>query len=252
MMELSGGMPCPDLGLIGFGAFGRLMAQHLAPHFRLLVHDAAPGLAPEPGVTFTDLATAARCPFVVLAVPVDRLGEVIPALRPHLRPGTVVIDVGSVKVLPARIMLEQLPHHVEVVGTHPLFGPQSARAGIAGLKLAVCPIRGRSAFRLAAFLRRHLRLRVMLTTPAEHDRDMAVAQGLTHLIAAVLVRMEPLPTRMTTRSFDLLMQAVEMVRHDAPGVFHAIERSNPYAPGVRDRFLGLTAGLRDSLDHPAA
>ncbi|MGG5887596.1 prephenate dehydrogenase/arogenate dehydrogenase family protein [Falsiroseomonas sp. HC035] len=251
MLELSEGSPLPGLGLIGFGAFGRLMARHLAPHFRLLVHDVAPGLAPEPGVTFTGLATAARCRIVVLAVPVDRLGEAIAALRPHLRPGTVVVDVGSVKVVPARIMLEALPPDVDIVGTHPLFGPQSARAGIAGLKLALCQVRGRSAFRVAAFLRRHLRLRVILTTPEKHDREMAVAQGLTHLIAAVLVRMEPLPTHMTTRSFDLLMQAVEMVRHDAPGVFEAIERGNPYAAAVRDRFLGLTAGLRETLDHPA-
>ena len=38
---------------------------------------------------------------------------------------------------------------------------------------------------------------------------------------------------LTTASFDLLSQAVEMVRYDAPEVFWAIERSNPYALEVR-------------------
>ena len=33
-----------------------------------------------------------------------------------------------------------------------------------------------------------------------------MVQGLTYLIAKVLVQMEPLPERMTTRSFDLRMQ----------------------------------------------
>ena len=32
----------PTLGLIGFGAFGRLMAAHLAPHLALRVYDPAP------------------------------------------------------------------------------------------------------------------------------------------------------------------------------------------------------------------
>ena len=49
-----------------------------------------------------------------------------------------------------------------VVATHPLFGPQSARDGIAGLKVAVCPIRGRRGARVAVFfLRERLRLNVV-------------------------------------------------------------------------------------------
>lgn len=75
-----------------------------------------------------------------------------------------------------------------------------------------------------------------------------MVQGLTHLIAKVLVQMEPLPARMTTRSFDLVMQGVAMVRHDAPEVFEAIERSNPYAREVRRRFFDLASRLDAELE----
>ena len=94
----------PDLGLVGFGAFGRLMARHLHKHFAIYAYD--PG-HPEParGVTFADIATVARCPIVVLAMPVDRIADAIEAIRPHLRPGTLVMDVGSVKVRPTETML---------------------------------------------------------------------------------------------------------------------------------------------------
>jgi prephenate dehydrogenase len=74
-----------------------------------------------------------------------------------------------------------------------------------------------------------------------------MVQGLTHLIAKVLVQMEPLPTRLTTRSFDLLLEAVGMVRHDAPEVFHAIERTNPYSREVRRRFFDLAYALDAEL-----
>ena len=60
--------------------------------------------------------------------------------------------------------------------------------------------------------------------------------------------MEPMPSRMTTRSFELLMQATEMVRHDAPGVFLAIERANPHARAVRERFFAHAQALTDALE----
>ena len=85
-------------------------------------------------------------------------------------------------------------------------------------------------------------------TPEDHDREAAVVQGLTHLIARVLLNMEPLPTRMTTASFERLMQAVDMVRHDSPAVFRAIERDNPFAAEVRDRFFALADQARHDVD----
>ena len=75
-----------------------------------------------------------------------------------------------------------------------------------------------------------------------------MVQGLTHLIAKVLVEMEPLPRRLTTASFDLLIRAVDMVRYDAPEVFYAIERMNPYTSDVRRRFFALAAELDEKLE----
>lgn len=239
--------PRPSIGVIGLGAFGRLIVTHLAVHFRLFGYDPAPPTV-LPGVTLCDLPTAARCDIVILAMPAPALGPVIALINPHLRPGALVLDVCSVKVIPAQIMREQLPDHVDIVGTHPMFGPQSARGGVKGLKIVICPIRGRRARSIAAFLRHELGLQAMIATPEEHDREAAMVQGLTHLIAKVLVEMEPLPRRMTTSSFDLVMRAVDMVRYDAPEVFYAIERMNPYAPDVRRRFFALAAELAENLE----
>jgi prephenate dehydrogenase len=234
------------VGLIGFGAFGQLIARHIRPYFELRAYDPAPGLqatADRYGVRLTSLDIAASCAVVVLAAPVSCLQEVVDAVSPHVRPGSLVLDVGSVKVGPAAIMKLGLPEHAGIVATHPLFGPGSASESIAGLKIAVCPIRGRHSFRVAAFLRRKLQLDVIITTPEDHDREAATVQGLTHLIAKVLARMEPLPRRMTTRSFGLLLEAVDMVRHDAPEVFDAIGRANPYASSVRKRFIEIASVL---------
>jgi prephenate dehydrogenase len=238
----------PTVGLIGFGAFGRLTARHLAPHVPLIAHDPALTQPSLDGIQLADLATVAGQDIVVLAPPVNALESVVAAIAPHLKPGALVLDVGSVKVGPARILRDGLPDTVEILGTHPLFGPQSARDGLAGRKIALCPVRGQKWRRVAAFLRHTLGLTVIVTTPEGHDREAATVQGLTHLIAKVLVRMEPLPTQMTTASFDMLYGAVEMVRYDAPEVFLAIEQANPFAPDVRRRFFHLAAELAKELD----
>ena len=237
------------VGLIGFGAFGRLIAQHLSPLFSLCVFDPALGHGGdnEHGVVFADLARVARGPIVILATPLDQLEHVAIAIRPHLKPGALVLDVCSVKAEPARILRKHLPDHVDIIGTHPLFGPQSARNGLRGLKIALCPIRGECILRVSAFLRSAFGLRVCVTTPEDHDREAAIVQGLTHFIARILVQMEPLPHRMTTASFEKLMTAVDMVRHDSEAVFLAIEQGNPFSAEMRERFLDMAEMVQASL-----
>ena len=126
-----------SLGIMGLGAFGRLMAEHLSPHFRLYGFDPAvseDGAAAMKGVALASLSVVARCDIVVLATPVNGFGAAIAAMRPYLRPGTLVLDVGSVKIAPCAIMNRDLPDGVDIVGTHPLFGPQSARGASPSLE----------------------------------------------------------------------------------------------------------------------
>ena len=239
------------LGIVGFGAFGQLAARHLGQHFQISAYDPSPDVAEiaiQRGVRLTSLHAVSQSDVVLIAAPVSAFEQVVSQIATSCRPGALVVDVGSVKVVPADIMRRLLPDDIDIVATHPLFGPQSATDGIRGLKIAVCPIQGRRHARLAAFLRKALGLTVITTTPEDHDREAAIVQGLTHLIAKVLLRMGPLPTRMTTRSFDLLSEAISMVQHDAPEVFEAIEKANPYAETVRRQFFDLAADLSIELD----
>ena len=250
---MSSKLSITSVGLMGLGAFGRLVANHLDPHFQIIVHDPALPYGEPPQLsgrmTAGSAADLCRCDLIILAVPVDSLATAIQSLRPHLRPGCTVVDVASVKVRPIDTMLEELPPFVNIIGTHPLFGPRSAQIGIEGHKIALCPVRGHAAARrVAAFLRQTLGLQVFLTTADEHDREAAVVQGVTHLIAKVLQRMGPMPSRLTTTSFEQLMQATEMVKYDAPGVFLAIERENPHAAAIRDRFFALANEIREELE----
>ncbi|NTU77046.1 MAG: prephenate dehydrogenase [Alphaproteobacteria bacterium] len=238
------------LGILGLGAFGQLMAKHLAPHFHIRAYDPssfAEAYAWQHKIDFVPLEEAARSDIVVLATPVDQIEEVVRAIKPHLKTGALVLDIASVKVKPAQILEKELPGDIDIICTHPLFGPQSAHRGISGQKIAVCPLRGERTEKVTAFLIA-LGLEVMICTPEEHDREVAAVQGLTHMIAKVLMEMEPLPQRMTTTSFNLLMQAVDMVRHDSMELFLAIQRANPYSADVREKFFTKAHELQEFLD----
>lgn len=244
MPSSSNASRCRDLGIVGFGAFGQLIAMHLCRHFRCIAFD--PIVSPDRfrvlGVDYADtIADVARCSVVVLAVPVMCIEAVLLEIAPLLRAGTLVVDVGSVKMRPAEAMTRLLPPHVEMVATHPLFGPHSARDGIRGKKIVVCPLRGFPAG-VVAFLRR-IGLQVIVATPEDHDRDAAQVQGLTHAIARMLVGMDLSKTFITTRSYELLMAAVEMVREDSPDVLQAILNENPHAPAVLQRFAAQLSHL---------
>jgi prephenate dehydrogenase len=158
-----------------------------------------------------------------------------------IRPGALVADVASVKSRPVALLQRYVPEHVSVIGLHPLFGPQSGQNGIAGLPVVVCPIRPGDPVAVRRFLSEQLGLSVMVLTPEAHDRAMAHVQALTHLVAAVLARMELPRDTVGTAAYASLLRCVELVHGDARALFVAIQHENPFAAAMRERFAHAVA-----------
>jgi prephenate dehydrogenase len=241
-----------SLGIVGCGAFGLFMLSHLKPHFDIAIHDAADvsALARRNKVRFASLPEVAACDIVVLAVPVQKMEAVLKKLAPQLKRGALVIDVASVKIKPTELMQKLLPKTVAIVGTHPLFGPQSGKSGVKGLNIALCNVRGKRAACVGKFLRGTLKLNVFETTPEEHDRQLAYVQGLTHLLVKVIVSLDLPEFQLTTRTYDLLTQMIGMVRFDSDELFKAIERENPFTVVAKKSFFAAARKLEEKLERP--
>jgi prephenate dehydrogenase len=238
-----------SLGIIGFGQFGALAVRILKDHFDVLVTDQAAGAsarAAEAGVAFGSLAEAASRDIVVVAAPVAAMRAVFGAMAPHLKPGALVIDVGSVKLLPVQWMVELLPAHVDLVGTHPLFGPQSAKHSLQGLRFVVCPVRGDRHECVAAF-GRSLGLAVTVTSPEEHDREMAYVQALTHLIGRSLVNLGIPDEELKTASYQHLLELCSLIGADTFELFTAIQTQNPFAAEVVEKFVAEARSLLNQV-----
>lgn len=244
----------PSLGLVGFGVFGRLVAHHLAQFFEIVVFD--PRLPTDQNIYLGEgtvrsarIAEAASQNITIFAVPTSQLRGAVRDARDYFAPGSLVLDVASVKVTPSQIFVDELPSHVVPVCTHPLFGPQSSTLGIVGHKIVLCPVDGtpipRSVIR---FLQTRLKLQVFLRSPEEHDRELATVQGVTHLVAQIISRMNIEQGSLSTRSFELLMSAIDMVRNDSAEVFYSICAQNPFAKEIRDEFIMSALQTRDMID----
>ncbi len=228
-----------QLGIIGFGQFGQFMARHLAPHFDVLVCDAGNCSADAAaiGVRWAEFDEVASSDVVVFAVPLSALEAVVKAAAALLKPDTLCLDVCSVKIEPFRIMLKHLPESVEIVGTHPLFGPQSGHEGIQGMRVAICRVRGSRFESVSKFLSDKLKLRVFEKSPEEHDREMAHVQALTHFVARALDELHVDESELATVSYEELMRAARLVSEDSWELFKTIQQGNPFAESKRRDFV---------------
>jgi prephenate dehydrogenase len=239
-----------SLGIIGFGGFGQFMVKYLQPYIPVTVHDTADlsKVAAEKGVSWGSLKEAASKDIVILAVPVQFLEPVLVDIRGFLKPGTLIVDVSSVKVKPIDLMLEHLPPNVDVLGTHPLFGPQSGKNGIKGLNIVVCPVRTKKTRAIIRFLGQVLQLNVLERTPITHDKQMAYVQALTHFIGRSINEMDIPDVEQKTPAYQYLLDIKRNLGSDSMDLFLTIELENPYAKEVREHFMEELKNLNDKLE----
>ncbi|MGB5620727.1 MAG: prephenate dehydrogenase/arogenate dehydrogenase family protein, partial [Desulfobacterales bacterium] len=228
------------IGIIGYGRFGRLTARYLAKDYPVLVcgrRDLPPENMPE-GVRVASFHDVCNQRIVIPCMPISSFREVLAAAAPLMRPDALVADVCSVKEKPVRWMKAALPETVSILGTHPMFGPDSASAGLEGMKIALCRVRidDNLYVKIVAFLKRS-GLTVIETTPEEHDRQIAVSLALTHFIGRSLAAFGAQKLAIDTEGYKRLLHILGVVEHDTRQLFIDMHRYNPYAKEMRTAFM---------------
>jgi len=141
-----------------------------------------------------DVASAGGCDLVILATPVAALVPMAERLAPHLAPGCIVIDVGSVKGALCDQIQGMLPEGVHFVGTHPIAGSEQAGAAAAradlyvGAHCIIVPPRGADAAVVGRVERlwRAVGGVVQRMDGVDHDALFAAVSHLPHVVAYAL------------------------------------------------------------------
>jgi len=240
-----------NVGVYGLGRFGAFWAELLSHSFPVTAWSRSPDRPVPPGVTRVPLEQLFEADIVWLCPAISALEEVLTEIAPLVRPGQVIADTCSVKMVPAQLMVERLPAHARLLATHPMFGPDSAKAGLAGLPIVLHDLRdaGGPLEDWDRFFS-GLGMGVLRMTPEEHDKAAAYTQGVTHYLGRVLDDMGLKSHPIATRGYQRLLDLVQQTCNDPFQLFLDMQNFNPHTSAMRADLKASLERISARLDTP--
>jgi len=208
------------------------------------------------GVPFAHdmMAEVERSDIVLVSVTIEKTVEVIRQVAPLMRPGSLIMDVTSIKSEPVRAMKAYAQEGVEALGTHPMFGP--SMPSMRGQTIILTPVQDKTGRWLdeISSLFQSDGAHVEVLGPEEHDRIMAVVQALTHFayigIGSTLKALQfdvENSRRFMSPVYEIMIDFVGRILDQNPELYASIQ-SNPQAASVRQTFLSQCMRLCEKAD----
>ncbi|KAL6603287.1 hypothetical protein ACP70R_043648 [Stipagrostis hirtigluma subsp. patula] len=252
--------PRLKIAVVGFGNYGQFLARTLvAQGHTVLAHsrsDHSAAAAALGARFFPDADDLCEChpDVVLLATSILSAEAVVRSLPVHrLRRDTLFADVLSVKEFPKNLLLGALPEELDIICTHPMFGPESARDGWGGLpfvfdrvRVGDCPARrARADAFLDIFAREGCRMVEM--SCAEHDAHAAETQFLTHTVGRTLALLELRPTPISTTGYETLLRLVDNTCSDSFDLYNGLFMYNKNATELLNRLEWAMDSVKKKL-----
>lgn len=181
---------------------------------------------------------------VIVSVPINATEETIAEAAPKMKAGSLLMDFTSTKVKPVEAMQRFAPAGVEILGSHPMFGPTIPT--IRGQTVILVPVNGRSEkwFPVIRQLFEEGGAHVEITTAAEHDRLVSVVQGLTHFayiaIGTTIDRLDfdiKKSRKFVSPVYSIMLDFVGRILGQNPYLYALIQMENPGVPEVHEAFI---------------
>ena len=181
------------VAVVGLGLMGGSVAKGALEHGAArVVRGVDPALSSAGEIPLVSLAEAsAWADLLVLAVPLETMGEVLQQAAAHVRPATLLTDLASVKGPVAELARRYLPWPENCVGAHPMAGSDRTGFGAADPALfagapCILALSGGEAPEVVDRIEEFwqcLGSGTVRMSPEEHDTIAATLSHAPHLIA---------------------------------------------------------------------
>lgn len=239
-----------EIGVYGLGRFGAFWAEELAKHFDVIAWSRNPERHCAPSVRRVSEDEVLAADVIFLCVDISALEDVLRSIATRLKHGALVMDTCSVKVYPVDLMMRLIPPPVNIMATHPMFGPDSASNGIEGLPLVYWPVRIPSKITKQWYdiFDSTMGLKVLELIPESHDEEAARTQGITHFVGRILGELNLQGSAIATEGYKSLLEIVKQTCNDPWQLFVDLQKYNPYTAQIRTQLYEAISDMLKQFD----
>jgi prephenate dehydrogenase len=194
---------------------------------------------------------ARLCNVVVVAVPISATAEIIKQVGPLLAKNALLMDLTSLKKEPVKLMLKN--SRAEVIGCHPLFGPQLK--DVTRQNVILCTARGKKWQSWLKEVFKNNKLTVLESTPEKHDKMMAIVQALNHFntitLGLALAKTNiPLAeiSKFSTPIFRTKLEIIKKIFTESPELYIDIIMGNLEMGKVLDIYEKELKDIRQTIE----
>ncbi len=238
----------------GAGRMGRWLTQYFSSRgYEVTVSDLklekAKALAEATGVKLAknNVEAVKDADLIVVSTPIQATPKVINEIKSHIRKGTVVAEISSLKSTVVETMTKIAELGVKPLSIHPLFGPGAQK--LAGKKIVVIPIiNSKAEMKLVKEL--FPEAEIIAVGVEEHDRAMGLSLSLTYfvnMVFASIVGEEDIEAlkRLGGTTFTLQLTLAESVMTEEPALHAAIQMENEHTSQYIDKFLSRANTIKE-------
>ncbi|MBA0868597.1 hypothetical protein Goshw_016027 [Gossypium schwendimanii] len=248
------------IAIIGFGNYGQFLAKTLVSQGHIvLAHSRSDysHVAKKLGVFFFlnphDLCE--QHPEVILLctsiISTEQVLKSLPLQR--LKRSTLFVDVLSVKEFARNLLLDALPPDFDIICSHPMFGPQSAKQSCKDLFFVYEKVRIGNEFSRVQRCEQFLGIfqsegcKMVEMSCQEHDKLAAGSQFMTHTVGRVLDMLGLESTPINTKGYETLLDLVENTCRDSFDLYYGLFLYNKSALEMVERLDLAFDALRNEL-----
>ena len=221
------------VGIIGFGRFGQFIGKKMA-YYGFQVYCTSrknyKELAQNIGITYLEKKDFEKesLDVVIFSTSIKSFIDVFNSYDISFWNNKLVCDVLSVKKYPFDFLKSKLENNI--LCTHPMFGPDSAKYNWKGHKFVYYPynIQLSTLKSYDKFIKfwNDMGCELIKMTPSDHDRETADSQFITHFIGRSLVGFNNNDYNISTEGFNAIMKIKEHTINDSWDLFSALAKYN--------------------------
>lgn len=228
------------IGIVGFGNFGQFLANTFVRYHDVVATSRTDysTIAEDMNVTFVpmfdlDAFFAHKLDVIVLAMSITSFEKIvtsaiIPALKKSKVEKLLIVDVLSVKKHPKCVLLQHCIPSLDILCTHPMFGPESGKYSWNNLPMVYDKVRISRQYVCDRFLSifRKENCKMIEMSCEKHDQDAASSQFITHFTGRILGQLKLKHSPIDTTGFTSLLELVDNTCQDSYDLFYGLYQYN--------------------------